>query len=394
MTANDSYIKALDRRALVDLAAELVRTPSVNGRDSEAAIVKKVLAFAVTHGLHAEVIALEHDRPNLLVQLDPGSSHNGGLLMVSHLDTVSEGEPSEWAYPPFAGAIDGDRLIGRGSADNKAGIVASLAALLMLRDSSAPAPAAALCVPDEESGANGRLGVKHVFGTKAMAPAGAIYTYPGTRRVIVGHWGVMRFALEVRGRSVHSGSASWRQGLGGCNAVDVAMSMVDEIRARLVDPQPTARTVMVTTTQIRGGSDSSVVPGRCEVTVDIRFEDADFQEPIAQTVRDACAVVAARNPRSKHRVKQTVTVPPTAVPPDAAVIDALQTSASTVVGRAIPTAISGPANECYLLNGLGVPTCVYGPDGGNAHAANEWVSINSIFTAAIVYTMTAGALAA
>ena len=57
------------------------------------------------------------------------------------------------------------------------------------------------------------------------------------------------------------------------------------------------------------------------------------------------------------------------------------TPAITTVPAVSPfaTAGAGPANEGYMLIDAGIPTlCGFGPTGGNPHAPNEWVEIDSL----------------
>jgi len=72
---------------------------------------------------------------------------------------------------------------------------------------------------------------------------------------------------------------------------------------------------------------------------------------------------------------------------------AMRRAAQHVLGWQPTVTVSGPANESYILNGLGMPTCVFGPEGDNAHGADEYVVIESIFQAAAVYAHTALLLA-
>jgi len=47
---------------------------------------------------------------------------------------------------------------------------------------------------------------------------------------------------------------------------------------------------------------------------------------------------------------------------------------------------AGPANEGYMLINSGIPTlCGFGPTGGNAHAANEWIEIDSLTNTVAMY---------
>ncbi len=54
---------------------------------------------------------------------------------------------------------------------------------------------------------------------------------------------------------------------------------------------------------------------------------------------------------------------------------------------------AGPANESYLFNGFGLPTCAFGPDGSEGHCVDEYVIAESIGTVARIYARTAQLLA-
>ena len=51
---------------------DLVRLPSVNGRDSEAAVARRIDAEAKRLGLASELIASDPQRPNVVVTLGEG----------------------------------------------------------------------------------------------------------------------------------------------------------------------------------------------------------------------------------------------------------------------------------------------------------------------------------
>src|SRR4051794_15820000 len=173
------------RERLVRLCQHLVSTPSVNGTDTEAPVANILATFARDHGLGVEVYERERDRPTVLVTVGPSASP--GLLLVAHSDTVSAGDATRWKSNPFAGEIRQGRLFGRGAADNKGGAVSALAALLMIKaEHCLRTSTRLLFVPDEESGATGRLGISFLAAQGKLHGLGAVYTYSGMSRIVVG----------------------------------------------------------------------------------------------------------------------------------------------------------------------------------------------------------------
>mgnify|MGYP002379078959 CR=1 FL=1 len=146
------------------------------------------------------------------------------FLFVGHMDTVSVEDESQWSYPPFAGMIDEktQRLIGRGACDNKGGIVCALYTLHLLQKiiDGKNMSIQLACVVDEESGACSPIGVRYLLDQKLIAGDGAIYVYPGTN-VTIGHRGLLRLSINVKGENVHSGSVEWNKKIKGANAVGV-----------------------------------------------------------------------------------------------------------------------------------------------------------------------------
>jgi acetylornithine deacetylase/succinyl-diaminopimelate desuccinylase-like protein len=75
----------------------------------------------------------------------------------------------------------------------------------------------------------------------------------------------------------------------------------------------------------------------------------------------------------------TVDIPGAVIPKDHPLALIAQDYTKALTGRRWETAGAGPANEGYMLIGEGIPTlCGFGPTGGNPHAPDEWVEVNSL----------------
>jgi acetylornithine deacetylase/succinyl-diaminopimelate desuccinylase-like protein len=78
-------------------------------------------------------------------------------------------------------------------------------------------------------------------------------------------------------------------------------------------------------------------------------------------------------------LKVTVDIPGAVIPPDHPLALLAQDYTEAITGQRWATAGAGPANEGYMLIDSGIPTlCGFGPTGGNPHAPNEWVEIDSL----------------
>lgn len=117
-------------QVLADLV-ELARIPSISLSSFDPGQVRRsadaVAALLRAEGLDVEVVAAG-GHPAVLghVSGPPGSPR---VLLYAHHDVQPPGDEAAWSSPPFEPARRGDRLFGRGVADDKAGVLAHVAAV-------------------------------------------------------------------------------------------------------------------------------------------------------------------------------------------------------------------------------------------------------------------------
>src|SRR5687767_1924437 len=165
---------------IASLCSRLIQIPSVNGVHEELAAAQAIANAAQALGLHVQMVEKTPRRPNVIVS----TANTGpvGLLLLGHLDTVPPGVETSWIYPPFSGAVQDGRIYGRGAIDTKGGMSAALFALAALAQTPHAlhtGRAQLICVPDEESGATGDLGIKYLDEQGLLGGLGAIYAYSG-----------------------------------------------------------------------------------------------------------------------------------------------------------------------------------------------------------------------
>lgn len=128
--------------AVADLS-RLVRIPSVSwdGFDPEQvdASAEAVKALAVDTGVFDDVDIVQvpigdGERLGLPAIIATRAARNGRptILLYAHHDVQPQGEDEHWDSSPFEPTLKGDRLYGRGAADDKAGVIAHIAAIRSL----------------------------------------------------------------------------------------------------------------------------------------------------------------------------------------------------------------------------------------------------------------------
>lgn len=370
----------------------LLQIPSVNGVHDESAVAEAIAAEARRLGLPAQMVGANPRRPNVIVSTaDQGAT---GLLLLGHLDTVPPGDESRWTYPPYSGTVAGGRIYGRGAVDTKGGMTAALYALAALVQTGALAQGRVqfIGVPDEESGATGTLGIKWLHTNGLLSGLGAIYAYSGDD-VILGHRGLIRYRLVCEGEMVHTGSSEWQDGTAGANAVTAMAALLLELE-RIETPRSPHRyfdryrTIFTPGTVISGGTSINVVPDRCEALMDIRITPEFSRERVEALLQTSIGQIQRRGITFHYDLLNHA---PAAISDESApVFASVEEAVRQVKGFTPERMVAGPANEGYLLIERGIPTvCGLGPTGANAHSLDEYVDIQGLYDAALIFALTA-----
>lgn len=207
----------IDDEATIDLLQRAVRTPSITGEEAEvAAIFREALIEAGVH--HVETFEFAENRPNVWGTV-PGDAEGKRLMFLGHTDTVHvDGWREEWAgterEDPFGAVIVDGEIYGRGTGDQKGGIVAVIAALKAIHDAGLrpKGGVTTIFVGDEESGqpdSGYSLGMKAAAERIASGDIPhadfAIYTEPTTLKIYAAQMGFLTADITVRGESAYFG---------------------------------------------------------------------------------------------------------------------------------------------------------------------------------------------
>lgn len=253
---------------LLQAARDLIAADSVSAHGNLRA-VEVLERIARSLGLETkrqEAVALGAPQANLIVHHRNAPPGDGGLLLVTHTDTVGPGPLDLWTRTdPWTLKQEGDTLYGLGVADVKLDALAKLQAL-----ARAPAKVAGrvafLGTFAEEVGC---LGAKHFLAHRPFTPAWVCCGEPSELRIIDAHKGYLvahvhlrhpsapaaapkRLRIVFQGKAAHSSTPQH-----GDNAIEKAFAFC---AAHGVVPQ-----------QADGGDLANKIPARC--TVELPFSE-------------------------------------------------------------------------------------------------------------------------
>lgn len=128
---------------------DLVRIPSVSWaafdpahvRRSAEAVVELVNGLGVFESVRISQARIgDGEALGQPAILATRAARNGRptILLYAHHDVQPPGRDEDWESPPFEPTVRGDRLYGRGAADDKAGVVAHIAAIRALVETEGP----------------------------------------------------------------------------------------------------------------------------------------------------------------------------------------------------------------------------------------------------------------
>ena len=323
----------------------------------------------------------------------------------SHHDVVEVGQG--WTRDPFGGALEDDRIYGRGACDMKGGLAASiLAAEAFLETHSDFAGAIEIsATADEESGGYG--GVAHLAREGWFAPERVqhvIIPEPLDKdRICLGHRGGWWAEIETKGEIAH-GSMPF---LGDC-AVRHMGAVLAAFEERLFPAMASRRTEMpvvpdgarhstMNINAIHGGQPENppdfdglpahCVPDSCRITIDRRF----LIEETADGVRDEVVALLddlkARRENFDYEIRELNRVIPSMTDREAPVVTTVARAIRDVLGQE-PTYVASPGSyDQKHIDRIGkLRNCIaYGPGVLElAHKPDEWISVTDMLDSAAV----------
>jgi len=375
------------------LLRELVRAPSTLGREREAQQI--IAAELRALGLSPELWDVDTigpafspplrdyaGRPNVTAML-PGTGGGRSLTFNGHIDVVPATPEHRWSHDPWGAEEADGRMYGRGAADMKAGVVAMLGAVRALRAAGVELRGD-LCVEtviEEECTGNGALACR-LRGPRTDA---ALIPEPFGHAVLEAQVGVLWARVTVVGKAAHAERADQAE-----NAVLKALPIIDAIRAleAEVNAEPRSRwfadhphPLNYNVGVVRAGDWPSSVPEECVIEVRLAAHpDADLD---AVKARFEVAVDAYVEWRGFHAHGFGLSR-------DEPLLGVVARAHSAVHETPLEhLAFTGTTDARAFVVHDATPATCYGPVGGNLHAPDEWVDLQSVRDTTLVLALAA-----
>ncbi len=379
MFIGDSRVDAVKT---IELLGELVKINSVNpslvpGAPGEAEVAEYIAEYMRSLGLETIVEEIKPGRVNAIGTFE--SIEKGPKLMLNgHTDTVGI---DYMEIEPLNPVVKEGKMFGRGSNDMKGGLAAILSATKAVVDSGenihGKIVIAAVC--DEEYASIGTERLMENVNVDA-----AIVCEPTEFQILVAHKGFAWIDIETRGVAAH-GSA-WQVGVDAIakmGKVQVGLENLQDKSLmkrshRLVGPPSIHSSI------IEGGRELSTYPDHCKLQVERRLIPGETKTDVKEELDSLLQSIGEIDPKFDADFVITFFRGPLEVATDEDICKILIKCCEEVRGET-PNFVGGSGwMDTQIIAQKSIPAVGFGPIGSGAHAAVEYVDINSVIDTARV----------
>lgn len=356
--------------AVVDLASELIRRPSVTPDDAgcQALIAErlKAVGFRVEHLRFGEVDNL-------------WATHGEGgplLVFLGHTDVVPPGPADGWKSDPFEPTIRDGYLYGRGAADMKGGVAAMVVALeVFVAKHPHHRGRVGLLLTSDEEGPTNLDGVRRVaehFRVTGERIDWCVVGEPSSKEKLgdlirVGRRGSLSGTLLVRGIQGHVAYPEKAR-----NPIHTFAPALAELAAERWDEgnsdfPPTSFQV----SNLNAGTGANnVIPGTLTALINFRYSTASRAEDLRKRTE---AIL------DKHgvdwQIEWMLSGEPFLTPPGGAVRDAVVAVCRELCGIVPEESTGGGTSDGRFIAPLGADVVELGPVNATIHKVDECVLV-------------------
>jgi acetylornithine deacetylase len=366
------------------LLEQLVRIDSVNpdlvpGGAGETEIAKFIQTWLEERGFETHWLEETAGRPSV-VGIARGTGGGKSLMLNGHIDTVTIAGMSIPALEP---RVANGKMFGRGSYDMKCGVAAMLTAAAQAKTLGLRGDVIVACVADEE---NASIGTSEV--TERFTADAAIVCEPTNLEMTVAHKGFVWANITTHGKAAHGSRPDL--GIDAIAKMGAVLVELERLAARLAQnpKHPLLGTGSVHASIISGGEERSSYPAACSLEIERRTVPGETPEMVRAELQTIIEICASRDPNFQASLEIGLIRQAHECLEGEEIVQTLRRHAKALTGLEPRIAGAPYWTDCAILADAGIPSFLYGPSGDGAHAAIEWVDLESLETCVHVYLET------
>lgn len=380
---------------VVDMTRQLIAVPSENPPGDTGEICRLIAEILRTiPGIEIEMVETEPPISNIIARLR-GARPGRRLVLNGHLDTFPAGDGSRWSVDPFGGEIRDGKLYGRGAADMKAGLAASIFACRILSEFSEywDGELVLTFAGDEET--MGDRGTRYLLERFPYASGDAMISGDaGSPSVLrFGEKGLLWMELTAKGRSshgahVHLGESAIEHLIAAMQRLtrmreispEIPREIDDAIRMASARSEELAgagesdvlRSVTVNFGTIAGGNAPNLVADQASASVDIRLPVGVSVADIEREIEHSVGTLSGISYAITNRFEATWTDPASAV------VTTVENACREVFGAIPYVNMRVGASDSRHYREWGIPTVVCGATPHGMGGADEYVDVDEL----------------
>lgn len=370
---------SINQPQTIEMLKKLVSINSVNpslvpGGAGEREISEFIAEFMRESGLETQVTEVSPGRTNVtgLLKGDVGKPK---LLLNGHMDTVGV---EHMEISPFDPVIREGKLFGRGSYDMKGGLAAILAAVKAVVDSEIRLKGdlivAAVC--DEEYGS---IGTEKLM--ENLKPDGAIVGEATGLQILVAHKGFAWIEFETHGVAAHGSLPEI--GVDAVAKMGKVLVGIERLEEELKRKRhPLVGSPSVHASLIQGGTELSTYPDSCKLQIERRMIPGETRADVDTELYSMLDSLRLEDPKFKANHRIFFLRDPMEVSTNERICQVLRGSIADTTGREPEFIGGGGWLDTQIISSHGTSAVAFGPKGFGAHAAVEYVELDSVFDAA------------
>jgi acetylornithine deacetylase len=195
--------------------------------------------------------------------------------------------------------------------------------------------------------------------------------------------------VDVQGRAAHG--SLYKEGIDANLQMGHLLHALSRYSQALLErpPHPLTGPPSMHASKLSGGTEWSMFAANSTLQLERRMVPGETSDSVMEEYQQILQQVSEEHPAFKAVSSLRMVREPYEIAREAPIVECLQTAAAKVTGAPSPICGRGYWMDSQLFGAAGIPAVIIGPSGGGAHAAVEWVELESVYQLTEILVQTA-----